>query len=162
VISGYELFAGFDYKNSLDVNKQIKSNSLTIDNRYIEGSQPLLPPPFEKPSFIQGGFQSIDGMHPTMVGYAEVAAAIVRLYQPGFDSTKLVRDAVLSDTLIASPPAGLRAVLDCMHLSRHLPALANTAPAMPAHSNVFTDVGHFFDLLKSAIVKDDESAEPQL
>ena len=102
VISAYELFAGFDYKNSLDVNKQIKSNSLIIDNRYIEGSQPLLPAPFEKPTFVQGGFESIDGMHPTMVGYAEVAAAIVRLSQPGFDSTKLVRAAVLSDTLIAS------------------------------------------------------------
>jgi hypothetical protein len=96
-----------------------------------------------------------------MVGYAELAAAIVRLYQAGFDSAKLVRAAVLLDTLIASPPAGLRAVLDCMHLSRHLPTLANAAPAMLAHSNVFTDVGHFFNLLKSAIVKDDESAELQ-
>jgi hypothetical protein len=37
VISAYELFAGFDYKNSLDVNKQIKSNSLSIDKSLYRG-----------------------------------------------------------------------------------------------------------------------------
>ena len=74
----FAMFEARDYKNSLDKSRRIVVDpGVTIDNRYLDSKQNLLPP-FGR-ALIAGGIESIDGMHATGCGYADLASEAMGL-----------------------------------------------------------------------------------
>ena len=84
-----------------------------IDNNYVSGSLiPQLPfppgrPPFKK-VISHGGFESIDGMHPTGCGYAFFANKVMGLLGlPNNDLPKLLEQGFIDDALLHDFPLKL-------------------------------------------------------
>src|SRR5215469_8578534 len=110
----FALFDSIDYKNSLDTNDRIVVDpGETIDNYYLHADlvlQPPFPPgtPPWKKVLHQGGFESIDGMHPTGCGYAYIAFKVMQMMQlPNVNLAKLLEQAYLDDGLLHDFPLKL-------------------------------------------------------
>ena len=135
IIDAYTWFDGLDYKNSLDAQRQIvikdgtKDSPYTLDNRYVEGVdirnlKPISSKPRDqwKCKFSKGGFEGIDGMHPSAVGYAQLAVSIleghlnVNLSQA--EKNAILEDAFKGDTLLSDFPTNLKPVLGLLKLIR--------------------------------------------
>ena len=76
VIDSYALLAKYDYKHAqygLCPGIQIPVGGLNIDNNYVEGTADTsvqAPRGITIFKFLRGGFSSLDGCHPTAIGYA--------------------------------------------------------------------------------------------
>jgi hypothetical protein len=137
----YEMFDNFDYKNSLDGQELIPVNGgIEIDNRYISGKLHLLPPGFV---FKWGGFESIDGMHPTGCGYAKLAADAIKFLNLQ-QSADLLQRGFDEDPLLSNYPDSLNAVI---WLLRHLRVVLRLGLAA-APIDLAPHAEHLFNLLR--------------
>lgn len=107
-----------------------------IDNYYLAGSLvPQLPfppgkPPLEK-VLNRGGFQSVDGMHPTGCGYAVVASwAMKVLNLPNNDLAKLLEQSFIDDSLLHDVPLKLDLLVAVLTEFRRA-FRAGSAPVQP-------------------------------
>jgi hypothetical protein len=114
----FKLFETIDYKNTLEPGKRIViDRDHLIDNNYLTGSLvPELPFPAGqsplKKTLSRGGFESIDGMHPTGCGYAVVASwAMSLLNLPNNDLGKLLQQSFIDDALVNDVPLKLELLL---------------------------------------------------
>lgn len=117
----YSFFEKIDFKNSQDPLKQVKADGYKLDNTYVRGvltRQPGAPKqaPKFKLEFATGGLQSIDGMHPTAVGYALLGVELAGILR-GAPVSQAKRKETLDDSvdderLIEMFPAGLPTLLD--------------------------------------------------
>jgi len=104
-----QAFAAYDYKhdpNALTVNFDGK----VISNLMIEGPELLFP------SFWRGGLMGLDGMHPSIVGYAVMAQEILRSIQQheGVAAVNPIslQAAYQADSLLQKVPIAWDIVLD--------------------------------------------------
>lgn len=110
------------------VKIDVPGTDLRIDNHYIDGRKKRKTgrnrhrPPFTY-RLEKGGLQSIDGMHPTGVGYAMIACEVLKAI--GFDVSKrdekaLLKRAYLDDRLLSNLPwATFNTVLKVMDIIRN-------------------------------------------
>jgi hypothetical protein len=113
LIDTYSFFDAYDYKNTLDSTKRIAIGKGTaIDNFYLHGKLiPQIPPKIGLPPFIKklarGGFQNIDGMHPSGCGYAFLASQVMDALKLPHDVKNLLQKAYLEDELLHNFPLKL-------------------------------------------------------
>lgn len=123
IIETYQTFAKYDFKNTGNPNAQIRIGSaLPVDNRYLEGRRLPNPNPLGGPAhlprwvFKQGGFQSIDGMHPSAIGYAVFADEIAREMNLPRDTDRVLRTALKHEKLVADFPSALPGFLNLLNV----------------------------------------------
>lgn len=118
----YDALDALDFKNSLDPKQRLRMpNKLLIDNRYLDG-KPGFPEIF-KGSLVQGGFFSVDGMHASGVGYADLASrAMVTLGLPhsAKERERLLDRAFAEDPMLSRYPLELDAVVRMIDIARTL------------------------------------------
>lgn len=151
----FNLFGTIDYKNTLDLSKRISiDKDHAIDNYYLAGSLvPQLPFPPGKPPLKKvlnhGGFQSVDGMHPTGCGYAVVASwAMKVLNLPNNDLAKLLEQSFIDDSLVHDVPLKLDLLVAVLTEFRRA-FRAGSAPVQPQEvmSEGVTDP-HLIDVVR--------------
>ncbi len=143
----YALLDSNDYKNSLDPTRRIDvAAGLTIDNRYLNGVFQL-PPPLG-PGGLRlsaGGFQSIDGMHPSGCGYAVLAAEAMNALGLASDRGSLLMNAFAEDSLLSHYPGELNVVVRLLDTFRDLERLNHFVLARQTFLN---DQLHLIDALR--------------
>jgi hypothetical protein len=121
----YSVFDADDYKNSLEPSRRIGvATGLTIDNRYLDGVFQL-PPPIG-PGGVRlttGGFQSIDGMHPSGSGYAVLAIEAMNMLGLPNDRAALLQQSFAEDSLISHYPLELSVLTRLLATFRDLERL---------------------------------------
>jgi hypothetical protein len=112
-LDAFSIFAEIDYKNTLDSNRRIViDQNQSIDNDYIRGGV-LLQPPFKKVN--RGGFESVDGMHPTGSGYALFANKVMDLLGlPNNNLPNLLEQGFIDDALLHDFPLKLDLVISVL------------------------------------------------
>lgn len=108
-LDAWTVFDRDDYKNSLQTGRRIRvdANQL-VDNRYLQGAPPFLNLPILPHNrLVAGGFQSVDGMHPTGVGYAVIAAAALQELGLNGNISELLQRAFDEDKLLSQYPPEL-------------------------------------------------------
>jgi hypothetical protein len=141
IVDYYSFFTAIDYKNSkqgsADASKQIVIGSNRIDNRYVIGKDVWYPDPTSsKPRghfgcvFEQGGFQSVDGMHPSAVGYVKVAIEILTKYMgqaiaPATEAA-LFQAAFAGDPLLSHFPINLEPIIGTLKVIRRAEGSSET------------------------------------
>jgi hypothetical protein len=158
VFDTYEFFESKDFKNSRDPMRQVVIGNTTLDNRYLEsqsgGSLPGGPHGSDIPKppvFFHGGFQSMDGMHPTAVGYCELAIALMKMLNFGFDKERMRKQALKRETLITKYAAGLNTVITVMHLFQKAPEEAGGPPLKKEPTGDNSDTAHLMDVMKKCV-----------
>jgi hypothetical protein len=112
VLDAYHLFERYDFKNTRQEKRRIRIGRLVIDNTYLEtrveevrlGSAK----PFRRHVFASGGFQGLDGMHLTAVGYAVLACEIMKKWKLPHHRDKILEEAAARERLITNYPTGWR------------------------------------------------------
>jgi hypothetical protein len=104
------LFARYDFKTDPNAQTVHTNDGKILSNLMIEGPEILFP------SFWRGGFMGLDGMHPSLVGYAIMATEILKAIEihEGV-SAKVPPDlnqAYMADTLLQKVPLAWDVVLD--------------------------------------------------
>ncbi|TVR49436.1 MAG: hypothetical protein EA425_12265 [Puniceicoccaceae bacterium] len=117
----FKFLETLDYKNRRDERLRIALGGRTLDNTYlraelrrIRGRGPR-GRTFSRYEFASGGLFSIDGMHPSAVGYALLGIELAERFL-GSSLSKKQREAILAgalkhETLISSYPNGLGMIL---------------------------------------------------
>lgn len=161
VIDAYDILESNDYKNSRDPKRQIVIGSTTVDNRYLKEERRLVSVgpigprsggSYARFRFAYGGFQSLDGMHPTAVGYAEVALEIMKALNLVYDKPSIRKTALAQESLITRFPAGLLWLRAILEARRHRPESAGGAP-LPADGDPHTDTAHTIEALQAAVLR---------
>lgn len=128
IVDTYKIFGEFDFKNTGNPNALIRpTNKVVVDNRYLKGRRlPKTPGvSIEQPKyeFEHGGFQSIDGMHPSAVGYAvfadQMALAMNLPRDPAVAAAQLKR-SLANETLITKFPSALPPFQNLLNLVKQL------------------------------------------
>jgi hypothetical protein len=142
-LDSYSLFESYDYKNSLEDDRLIVINDdLWIDNRYVTGTVPKsLPLRVERAA---GGFQSIDGMHPSGCGYALLASEAMKLLELPQQREALLQRGYDDDTLLSQYPLALDTLIA---LLKQLRTLRRLGAAIPIPEGLLADRQHLLDLL---------------
>jgi hypothetical protein len=142
-LDSYSLFESYDYKNSLDDSRQIVINDeLWIDNRYVTGTVPRSLP--LRVELATGGFQSIDGMHPSGCGYAMLASEAMKLLNLPQQREALLERGYDDDTLLAQYPLALDTLIA---LLKQVRALRRLGAKVPIPEGLLADRQHLTDLL---------------
>jgi hypothetical protein len=142
----FALFDRFDFKNSLDSERQIPvTDQVSIDNRYVDGRFHLFPLNAAGWRLSAGGFQSIDGMHPSGCGYAKLALEAIDLLKLSRDSDALLQEAFAHDSLLSDYPIELRAVTSLLQMVRDLIRLNSF---VPSRLTSFTEGLHAADVIR--------------
>lgn len=116
----FSMFNGIDYKNSLNSAERIPIDAThSIDNWYITGRLVLQPPwppgtPPIRKDLARGGFQNIDGMHPSGCGYAYLASKVVDLLQLQCNPAALLEEAFKQDALLNDFPMKLNLLVSAL------------------------------------------------
>jgi hypothetical protein len=107
-------------------------------------------PPFKK-MVNRGGFESIDGMHPTGGGYAFFAHQVMTLLNlPNNDLSKLMEASFIQDALLHDFPLKLDLVVSIlMELRRSFRLGSSPVQPQPAIVEGGTEL-HLIDLIKVA------------
>lgn len=122
--SAYEFFAGYDTKN-LGV-PPLKIGRTEIANTYLHGQfrrrpggRPASHPRFEW-KYVSGGLLSIDGMHPSSVGYSVLAFDLVEHLTgrkvPVATQKRHLKKTLRGERLISQYPQGLHGLRDLIRL----------------------------------------------
>lgn len=121
----FAMFGQYDFKNSLNPARRIPlDGGHAIDNDYVAGKLiwqvPFPPgtPPYRK-ELAGGGFQSIDGMHPTACGYAVLAHELMKglgLKDPGLPT--MLHQGFVDDNLLHDYPLKLDRLVQFFGLLR--------------------------------------------
>jgi hypothetical protein len=133
-----------DYKNHLSPDMRIKLNdSMSIDNRYLDGALDFSSPQLSR--LKAGGYLSVDGMHPSGVGYADLASKVMDELNLPHDRDRLLQQAFQEDQLLSNYPLELDAITRYIDLLRPL----NSANWFVAESpNRLRDNTHLSQALK--------------
>lgn len=133
-IDAYEVIEQKDFKQTRDSSRQTNIGKYKIDNRYLRGEgKPVKlgggsnAVTTTKWAFVHGGFQSMDGMHPSAVGYGEVAIAIAKQLNFKYDKDQVRKNALASEPLITRYPGGHQSVVSALKFLRKKP-VGTTAP----------------------------------
>jgi hypothetical protein len=139
----YSLFDSYDYKNTLDDNRRITvSDDMWIDNRYLGGSVTQVLP--LRVELATGGFQNLDGMHPSGCGYALLASEAASLLGLKQDRPALLQRGFAQDALLSNYPLEVDALVA---LLKQLRALLRLAGKIPIPQGLLADGQHLLDLL---------------
>jgi hypothetical protein len=118
-LDAYASLEALDFKNSLDTKRRLKlTGNQLIDNRYLDGKPNF---PIFTGALIAGGYLSIDGMHASGVGYADVASHAMQalgLPHSATDRMKLLRRAFDEDSLLSKYPLELDGLIQLIDLAR--------------------------------------------
>jgi lysophospholipase L1-like esterase len=133
-----------DYKNRLSPQMRIRLNdSIFIDNRYLDGALDFSSPRHSR--LKAGGYLSIDGMHPSGVGYADLASKVMKALNLPHDRDRLLDKAFQEDPLLSNYPLELDAITRYIDFLRPF----NSANWFVAESpNRLRDNTHFSQALK--------------
>jgi len=109
VIDGYLFMKKFDYKNLGGIDRQIKIKNKVIDNRYLKGDEitrirrrgPHRTEYQRSYKFEHGGFFSLDGMHPSAIGYALIAIEIMRELGLSYNKERILETALKHENLVS-------------------------------------------------------------
>jgi hypothetical protein len=119
-LNAFAELAALDFKNSLDNKRRLRlSRSLLVDNRYLDG-RPNFPGIFSG-TLVAGGYLSVDGMHASGVGYADLASrAMTALELPHTAKQResLLQRAFDEDTLLSSYPLELDGLIRLIDIAR--------------------------------------------
>ena len=118
-INAFAELDALDFKNSLDNKRRLRlSKSLLVDNRYLDS----------KPNFaiftgtlVAGGYLSVDRMHASGVGYADLASrAMTALELPHTAKQResLLQRAFDEDTLLSKYPLELDGLIRLIDIAR--------------------------------------------
>jgi lysophospholipase L1-like esterase len=135
VINAYDLFDRWDYKNYRVPDDQVVIDGRRFDNRYIEGIGPY---------FLLGGLQSIDGMHPTNIGYGLLAIELLRALKKD-NPEQLLHDALVKEDLIMKFPSALEIVVYLLGLVRHLSRDEHGRALRPQEQSIFLEWANLLD-----------------
>jgi hypothetical protein len=118
-IDTYTLFEARDFKNSQDAARRIVVDpTVVVDNRYLESKQAIVPPFGRR--LAAGGLQSIDGMHPSGCGYADLASEAMKVLGLPQDRSAILEKAVVDDQLLSRYPVELDVLVGVLALARKL------------------------------------------
>jgi len=117
----FSLLGRFDFKNSLDAGQLLPvAPDVAVDNRYVSGRFHLFPLNAPGWRLSAGGLQSVDGMHPSGCGYAQLAIETAKLLGLPAPDSSLLQTAFVEDTLLSHYPPELRAVTSLFQIARDL------------------------------------------
>jgi hypothetical protein len=145
-VDAYASLEAIDFKNSLDSKKRIKvAGNQLIDNRYLDGKPNI--PQFLKGTLVKGGYQSIDGMHASGAGYADMASQAMQtlgLNHTASERNKLLQRAFGEDTLLSKYPLELDWFIRLIDLAR---SFIHANQFIPATTETLTDQTHVAEAL---------------
>ena len=105
-IDAYELFDEFDYKNTRDEDREIPIGKKRINNMPLDGEPRTIGPASKRKiigyGLVEGGFQSVDGMHPSALGYGVMATKVMDTMQLEYDKTQILNEAYHDDKLLTN------------------------------------------------------------
>ncbi|NQD92729.1 hypothetical protein HP532_08705 [Pseudomonas sp. CrR25] len=108
-IDSYKEVDEIDYKNRLDRTLRLQVNAEQfIDNRYLDGKLDFSSPRWSR--LKAGGYQSVDGMHPSGFGYADIASKVMTKLKLTHNRERLLARAFQEDELLSNYPLELDAV----------------------------------------------------
>jgi hypothetical protein len=140
-LDAYASLDAMDFKNSLDAKRRTKlSGNQFIDNRYLDGKPNF--PQILKGTLVAGGYQSIDGMHASGAGYADLASHAMQALGLGHTKTdrdKLLRRGFDEDTLLSKYPLELDGLLRLIDIAR---SFIHANHFIPATTETLTDKTH--------------------
>jgi hypothetical protein len=93
---------------------------------------------------VQGGFQSVDGMHPTGAGYAVLASKALDLLGLKYDMGALLGTAFGRDQLLSNFPVQLDYLDSALHLIRDA---ARADHFIPDFQKPLTENSHVVEVL---------------
>jgi hypothetical protein len=144
-LDAWAMFDGYDYKNSLQASRRIRINTNQyIDNRYLDGSGRGFLSWLPGSQLVQGGFQSVDGMHPTGAGYAVLASKALDLLGLKYDMGALLGTAFGRDQLLSNFPVQLDYLDSALHLIRDA---ARADHFIPDFQKPLTENSHVVEVL---------------
>ena len=118
-VDTFALFNARDYKNSQDAGRRIAVDpAVIVDNRYLDSKQAIFPPFGRR--LAAGGFQSIDGMHATGCGYADLASEAMNVLGLPQNRPALLKQALVEDQLLSRYPVELDVLVGVLALARKL------------------------------------------
>jgi hypothetical protein len=140
-LDAYAALDALDFKNSLDSKRRLKlAGNQLIDNRHLDGKPNF--PQLLKGTLVAGGYMSIDGMHASGVGYADVASHAMQaldLNHTAADRTKLLRRGFDEDTLLSRYPLELDGLFRLIDIAR---SFLHAGHFVPATTETLTDQTH--------------------
>ena len=159
-VSAFDLLHDIDYKNSLDPNRLIVVANDTYSNEYLQGTSVALPQvPGQGRSVryasrvIHGGFESIDGMHASGLGYAVLGARVMDKMGWKYDQGQLYSQAFNEDLLLSQYPPQLDGVTGLLKMVRSFRRLDK----LPQHTSTLvttqtpSSLEETVSLMKSAL-----------
>jgi len=154
-INVYDELDALDFKNSLESKRRLRvSKNLLIDNRYLDG-KPNFPAVFAG-TLVAGGFQSIDGMHASGVGYADLASKVMTAL--GLPHTAKQRETLLQkafdeDTLLSNYPIELDGLIRLIDIARTFIGVNHFIPQPAAVLGDSTHIATALPMLASAFMR---------
>jgi hypothetical protein len=140
-LDAYASLEGLDFKNSLDDKRRLKlTGNQLIDNRYLDGRPNF--PQVLKGTLVAGGYQSIDGMHASGVGYADLASRAMQalgLRHTAADRSTLLRRGFDEDSLLSRYPLELDGLIRLIDIAR---SFIRAGHFIPATTETLTDQTH--------------------
>lgn len=142
-IDSYKELDEIDYKNRLDPALRLRVNSEQfVDNRYLDGKLDFFSPRLAR--LKAGGYLSVDGMHPSGFGYADIASKVMTELNLPHDRERLLARAFQEDELLSNYPLELDAV------TRYIDMLRSFSQAnwfVPAPTPTLRDDTHLIQAL---------------
>ena len=130
-IDGYAALDALDYKNTMESKRRLRlPRNLYVDNRYLDG-KPNFPALF-KGTLVAGGYESIDGMHASGVGYADLASRAMQalgLPHTAKQRDQLLQRGFLEDTMLSNYPLELDGLIRLIDIARSLIQANHFIPA---------------------------------
>jgi hypothetical protein len=145
-LDSWAYFDSKDYKNYLQTPRRIRvDTNHYVDNRYLNGAPPLVNLPWLPGNrLVEGGFQSIDGMHPSGVGYAAIASEAMKLLGLNHDPSSLLQTAFSDDKLLSQYPVEMDYLGSILHTLRDAQHANHFVPNPQAE---LTENSHIVDVL---------------
>lgn len=116
-VDTFEKFDEIDYKNRLDEAMRVKVDaSHLIDNRYLSAELDFAAA--QRDRLKEGGYLSIDGMHPSGAGYADLACRVMTQLALPHARDKIMQQAFDEDHLLSNYPMVLDVLVNYVDLLR--------------------------------------------
>ncbi|MFJ4192491.1 hypothetical protein [Pseudomonas sp. NPDC089534] len=116
-VDSYQQLEAIDYKNRLDPALRLRATSeQLIDNRYLDGKLDFSAARLTR--LKAGGYLSVDGMHPSGFGYADIASKVMTELNLPHKREPLLARAFREDELLSNYPLELDAVTRYIDLLR--------------------------------------------
>jgi hypothetical protein len=154
-IDAFAELEALDYKNSLENKRRLRlSKNLLLDNRFLDG-RPNFPNVFTA-TLVGGGYLSVDGMHASGVGYADLASKVMAalgLPHSAKQRETLLLRAFQEDTLLANYPLELDGLIRLIDLTRTLIGANHFIPQPEATLKDNTHMANSLQMLASVFMR---------